>query len=842
MPVTPVFDRTATDVCPGAPVFSGEYNRGFPLGGGRADRSGVESEIQGEQAFVDMAYARLDAMRNDANSMLEGVLDLGRGGTFQSRTERDVIVRTSLARLEQLDIGDQALTFGRIDRIDGVDGVDGDQGNQAGGASDQDGGASDQDGNHDGSRIETFHIGRLAIHSADHDPLVVDWRAPIAEPFYRATGRDPQNLVLRRHLALEGRRVVGIEDERFGIPGLGGVTDAVSGSELAPPEFETGVDSWAQGGDAGGELIEGELPIGGPAALLAALDRARSGRMTDIVATIQGEQDEIIRAPLAGVLVVQGGPGTGKTAVALHRAAYLLYTHRFPLERQGVLVVGPNPLFLRYIEQVLPSLGETGVTLSTVSGLVPEIRVTENGPVEVARLKGDPRMAKVISRAVRTRERALADDVAVPYGALLLRLSAEDSKRIVEAARRRPGTHNARRRLVEHEVARVLAERARQTQQTLGIGTGAGTGSVDQATVTPFPGYEDPSELAGDEFDLDDFTRKVKRVPELAEALDRMWPRLSPHELLHDLFGAPALINAAGRGILTAEERQLLYRPRSTSFDQVAWTPADSALVDEARHLLGPRNGGSDDGVRQYGHIVVDEVQDLSPMQLRMLTRRSLSGSMTVVGDIAQATAPWAPGSWKEITDHLPRRRGSREVELTVSYRTPAEVLAVAGRVLAVAAPELTPPRPVRRTGVEPRMIAVRDLDGSRQEATTQDLARTVARVAGEEMAAVEPGRVAVLAPEPLMGVLAEELAAAGRPVVDARDMRKGGLFEPLVLLGAEGANGLEFDSVIVVEPALIAGETPRGLRTLYVALTRPTQRLSVVHLAPPPAPLERPG
>jgi DNA helicase IV len=797
----------------------------------------VQSELQGEQAFVDMAYARLDAMRNDANSMLEGVLDLGRGGTFQSRTERDVIVRTSLARLEQLDIGDQALTFGRIDRIDGDQ--PGGTPDQAGGAGDQAGGASDQVG----KRIETFHIGRLAIHSADHDPLVVDWRAPIAEPFYRATGRDPQNLVLRRHLALEGRRVVGLEDERFGLPGIGGVSDVTSGTGLRPAEIESGAESgadpWTQDGDTGGELIEGQLPIGGPAALLAALDRARSGRMTDIVATIQGEQDEIIRAPLAGVLVVQGGPGTGKTAVALHRAAYLLYTHRFPLERQGVLVVGPNPLFLRYIEQVLPSLGETGVTLSTVSGLVPEIRVTENGPSEVARLKGDPRMAKVIARAVRTRERALADDLAVPYGALLLRLSAEDSKRIVDSARRRPGTHNARRRLVEHEVARVLAERARQTQQTLGIGTG----DLDDGTVTPFPGYEDPAELSGEEFDLDDFTRKVKRVPELAEALDRMWPRLSPHELLHDLFGAPALINAAGRDLLSPEERQLLYRPRSSSFDEVAWTPADAALVDEARHLLGPRSGSSSDDVaRQYGHIVVDEVQDLSPMQLRMLTRRSLSGSMTVVGDIAQATAPWAPASWKEITDHLPRRRGSREVELTVSYRTPAEVLAVAGRVLAVAAPELTPPRPVRRTGVEPRMIAVRGADGSREEATTDDLARTVARVAGEEMAAVDPGRVAIIAPEPLMGGLADALAAEGRPVVDARDMRKGGLFEPLVLLAADGANGLEFDSVIVVEPALIAGETPRGLRTLYVALTRPTQRLSVVHLAPPPAPLERTG
>jgi DNA helicase IV len=785
----------------------------------------VSAEQEAEQEFVDMAYARLDAMRGDANAMLEGVLDLGRGGTFQSRTERDVIVRTSLARLEQLDIGDQALTFGRIDRLlEDTDGAGSGNGN---GHAAPDGDHA-PDGDRNGAadappRTETFHIGRLAIHSADHDPLVVDWRAPVAEPFYRATGRDPQGLVLRRHLALEGRRVVGLEDERFATPGS--VDDAVETNG----EAESGTGDR----DGGGELIVGDLPIGGPAALLAALDRARSGRMTDIVSTIQREQDEIIRAPMTGVLVVQGGPGTGKTAVALHRAAYLLYTHRFPLERQGVLVVGPNPLFLRYIEQVLPSLGETGVTLSTVSGLVPEIRIRENGPVDVARLKGDARMTKVVARAVRTRQRALADDVAIPYGALLLRLSREDSRRIVESVRRRPGTHNARRRLVEQSVAQLLADRARQTQQTLGAGI--------PASVTAFPGYEDPSELADDEFDLEDFTRKVKRVPELAEALDRMWPRLSPHELLHDLYGAPPLIAAAGRGILTPEEQRLLSRARSASFDEVAWTPADAALVDEARALLGPRTGSADDGLRKYGHIVVDEVQDLSPMQLRMLTRRSLSGSMTVVGDIAQATAPWAPTSWSDITAHLPRRRPVRSVELTVSYRTPAEVLAVATRVLAVAAPGLTPPTPVRRTEVEPRMIPVLASAGSPAPATVGDLARTVAEVAGEEVAAVSPGRVAVLAPETLLPVLADALAAAELRVVDARDMRKGGLSEPLVLLAADSTNGLEFDSVVVVEPGLIAGETARGLRTLYVALTRPTQRLSVVHLAPLPAALDTP-
>jgi hypothetical protein len=460
----------------------------------------------------------------------------------------------------------------------------------------------------------------------------------------------------------------------------------------------------------------------------------------------------------------------------------------------------------------------------------------------VARLKGDIRMATFIGRAVRTRQRPLAEDVTIPYGALLLRLTAADTRDIVATARRRPGAHNARRRVVEHAVVGVLADRARRTQQTLSSGS--------STTIAAFPGYEDPSELDEDEFDLEDFSRKVRRVPELAQALDRMWPRLSPHELLHDLFGAPALIRAAGRQNLSSEEAGLLFRKRSDSFETVPWTPADAALIDEARHLLGPRNGNADDGIRNYGHIVVDEVQDLSPMQLRMLTRRSLSGSMTVVGDIAQATAPWAPRRWSDITDHLPKRRPPKQVELTVSYRTPAEVVEVAAKVLAVAAPELQPPTPVRRTGVPPRLVSVElptagaaappgvgegsDAADAREAA----LARAVAQAAAEEVAAVGTGRVAVLAPGALLTPIAAALAEAGTPVVDPRDMRRGGLSEPLVLLAADAANGLEFDAVVVAEPSLIAGTTARGLRTLYVALTRPTQRLTLVHAGPLPAPL----
>jgi DNA helicase IV len=795
-------------------------------------------DLEAEQEFLNRAHDGLEAMRGEARHMLQGVLDLGKGGTFQSRTERDIVVRTSLARLEQLDIGDQALYFGRIDRFPDAD-TRGDPGAGQG----------------NGALLgESFHIGRLAVSGPDHEPLVVDWRAPVAEPFYRATWLDPQGLARRRHLAVRGRTVLGLEDEYFADP------SRAPGAPLLPVP-----DSAPSTQDPAGERLLSEgMVLGGPGALLSALSQARTGHMGDIVGTIQREQDQIIRSPLSGVMVVQGGPGTGKTAVALHRAAYLLYTHRFPLERQGVLVVGPNPLFLRYIEQVLPSLGETGVSLSTVAGLVPEVRVRGLDSSDVARLKGDVRMVKVLARAVRTRQRPLRQDVDVPFGAVVLRLRARTTEEIVALARRRSGTHNVRRRFVEAHVVRVLADdyRARLTRD-------AGTGE------TP----EEDSPTAEQQADL---FRRLRRAPQVAEALDRMWPRLSPHELLHDLLGARPLLAAAGQGILDAEETQRLYRPRSHALGEVAWTVGDAALIDEARTILGPRRSGTranrarpgrveegnaedagfwpqglssspmpssgpseahDEEIRSFGHIVVDEVQDLSPMQLRMLARRSLSGSMTVVGDIAQATGPWAPETWDDVTRHLSPKRATRLVELTVSYRTPAEVIAVAAQVLAVAAPAITPPRPVRQSGFTPRLIS----------ASRSGLAEAVARASREEVAAVSPGRVAVLAPAMMLPELARTLTEAGLSPIDPRDPMGDGLAAGLVLLPADETNGLEFDAVVVVEPALVAaaggdaGEAPpittqRGLRTLYVALTRPTRRLAIVHAEPFPVALVIPG
>jgi hypothetical protein len=463
-------------------------------------------------------------------------------------------------------------------------------------------------------------------------------------------------------------------------------------------------------------------------------------------------------------------------------------------------------------------------------------------------------MVKVLARAVRTRQRPLRHDAEIPFGAGVLRLRAQATEDVVALARRRPGTHNARRRFVETQVLRALADdyRARLSR--------SGVAASEAASADEAPTPEEQQDLA----------QRLRRVPEVAEILDRMWPRLSPHEFVHDLLGARPLLAAAGKGILSGAEVQRLHRHRSASLDAVPWTVADTALIDEARTLLGPRRAvrpgrsrgprneealaqetgfwpqglaaspapavspatGADDEIRSFGHIVVDEVQDLSPMQLRMLARRSLSGSMTVVGDIAQATGPWAPAGWDDITRHLSPQRPPRLVELTVSYRTPAEVVALAAQVLAVAAPGIAPPRPVRQSGSAPRLVAV----------TRAGLSSRLVELAREEAAAVAPGRVAVFGPGVMLPELTRALDEAGLDPVDPRDASGEGLSAGLVVLPADETNGLEFDSVIVVEPSLVAavgddsgGEAPpvattRGLRTLYVAFTRPTKRLTVLH------------
>ena len=714
-------------------------------------------EREAEQAYVDHAYGRLQAMRDDALSMLGDAFAQRGRGTPQSITERDVSVRTSLARIGQLEIGDEPLVFGRIDTAGGFD-----------------------------AAPESFHIGRLAVSDDDQEPLVVDWRAPVAEPFYRATGRHPMGLARRRHFLTRGRDITDLEDELFG----------------------------GEGPDAG-------LGVGGSTVLLRALDRSRTGRMRDIVATVQREQDEVIRAPLAGILVVQGGPGTGKTAVALHRAAYLLYTHRFPLERQGVLVVGPNPLFLRYIEHVLPSLGESGVELSTIGGLVHGVSSGSEDSVATARVKGDARMARVLAKAVSDRQRPLRRDVRLPYGSYLLTFSVADSAEVVTQTKRRAGSHNARRKVIEMAVARVIGAKLDAAQERARKAGLLGNGE----------GGERPRR------DLTELARDLRRLPPLAEALDRMWPVLTPEELLHDLFGAAPLVELAAARRLRPEERALLVRPRSTSVDQVQWTDADLPLLDEARSLLGPAHrtrhvggNGEEPELRTFGHIVVDEAQDLTPMQLRMLSRRSLSGSMTVVGDIAQATGPFAPRRWEDQLAHLPTRRGAHQVTLTVNYRTPAEIMELAGQVLAVAAPWLAVPESVRTGDAEPLRIPV---------PPDQRLEDAVAAAVAVEQRAVGGGTVAVISPGSLVATTSQGLAAAG--VAHQVATVRSDLSTGVTVLPVEAVKGLEFDAVVVVEPARIVRENAQGLRSLFVALTRPTQRLALVHAEPLPEPLRRP-
>jgi DNA helicase IV len=782
-------------------------------------------DLPAEQAYIDRAYERLEVVRADTEAQLREAFR-ERGGTFQSFTERDIRVRSGLNRLEKLQLGREALIFGRIDRAES------DPADQFGApapapedtpapapaAADPAGDdpAGDDPASEDGKH-ESFHIGRLAISDAEHEPLVVDWRAPVAEPFYRATGARPMGLRRRRHFLTEGRRVVDLEDELF-----------------------------AQGDGTGGAEA---LGLAGPSVLLAALERAHTGRMRDIVATVQAEQDEIIRAPLTGALVVQGGPGTGKTAVALHRAAYLLYTYRFPLEVQGVLVVGPNPTFLRYIDQVLPSLGETGVELSTATGLYKRARPVATEHADVARLKGDPRMAQFIRRAVHQRERPLRRTAEIPYGRAVLTLAPEASADIVAAARRRSGTHNARRRVVETLLWEHLAG---QLERRAEASSARSAGGLEIVVGGPSDGEDlgDLAEARPAGVRPAEVGAELRRRPMVSELLERIWPRLTPEALLHDLFGAKPLIELAGKGVLPAPDFDLLYRPRSASPDEVGWTQADIALLDEASWLLGPLRPGPPNAQpnRTYGHIVVDEVQDLSPMELRMVGRRSLSGSMTLVGDIAQATGPWAPASWEELMAYVPRRREWRMVGLSVSYRAPAEVMALAGRVLAVALPGVSPPEPVRHTGRAPRFLslgsqavgdAVGDGNGGPDDAAWLAL---IGRTVVEEVSAVaaargrdDDGSVGVLVPAALLADVRSALAGEG---IVGGEVGAGALDTQVSLLALGDAKGLEFDSVVVVEPAEIVAQSPSGMRALYVALTRCTRRLAIVYREPLPAPL----
>ena len=684
----------------------------------------ISNELEAEQAYVDKAYECLEAAKERVFH-LTSMVEVGKGGTNQARVERDAIWDSVSTRLGQLNMGDAALVFGRIDlNVDS----------------------------------ESFYIGRVGVWDDKQDPIVVDWRAPIAESFYRATGLDPMGLERRRHFVSRGRTLLSLEDEIFG-------------------DIEKFRDNESS-------------PLKGEGALIAALETARTGRLQDIIGTIQGEQDEIIRAPISGVVAVQGGPGTGKTVVALHRAAYLLYTHRFPLEGQGVLVVGPNRLFLAYIEQVLPSLGEAGVQMASLGDLVGGVRVEDHrDPEEVSRLKGDLRMVKFLARSAKIRQRPLREDFRIGYGVQWLHITVEQTFQIVSEAQRRYRTHNAARRFVEEEFYSTLALSSNE--------------SLDHRTV------ED----------------RLKGQMAIREALDWMWPVLTPSQLLNDVFGSHALIKAADPK-LTEEEVESLYKTRESESKVILWSASDAALLDEARAVLGPRPGRrEEDSIRTFGHIVVDEIQDLSPMDLRMLSRRSLNGSMTVVGDIAQATGAWAHENWESILLHLPKRKEPQMCELTIGYRIPAPLMELAANVLQEAAPGLDPPSSVRAEGEPPIFVQVED---------SLDL---LSEVVTEEQKKADSGNLAIVAANSQIGEIESLLDNA--EIVFGRPNRRG-LDEQLAVVQVGLVKGLEVDVLIVVEPKRIIEEQIQGMRALYVALTRATKRVVVVHAEELPSNMQK--
>ncbi|MFE7036320.1 HelD family protein [Streptomyces sp. NPDC057621] len=746
-----------------------------------------DDELRREQEFVDGLYARVDALRGGTEASVADALAQG-NTPMQARLERDVLVAERSGLLAALNAVDGSLCFGRIDLADPFDASS----------------SADSSG-------PTHHIGRIGIRADDteHTPILIDWRAPVARPFYLATGHTPMGLRRRRHITTEGRTVTALHDEIL---------------------------------DLGDRRRTGHEDPTGDAVLLSALNSARTGRMSDIVQTIQAEQDRIIRAPHRGILVVEGGPGTGKTAVALHRAAYLLYEHRELLAKRAVLIVGPNPAFLGYIGEVLPSLGETGVLLATVGELFPGVRATASDTPEAAAVKGRADMADVLAAVVRDRQ-ALPDPViAIEHDRDILMLDAG----LVGVARDR--TREAR---LPHNVAREHFEGHIFNTLTDMLAERIGTDPFDGTNLL------DPSDITQIRDDL-------AENPEVWSAIDQLWPRVTPRRLVADFLAEPD-------AYLTVADAEAVRRPVTR-----AWTTSDVPLLDEAAELLGEddrmtRAAAEQERDRQvayaqgvldvsyasrtyefedmdaedaevlsahdiidaermaerheeddhrsaaeraaadrtwaFGHIIVDEAQELSPMAWRLLMRRSPTRSMTLVGDPAQTAEAAGVGSWSDILHPYVEDRWEH-TRLAVNYRTPSEIMEVAAAVPRAEHADFEPPSSVRSTGVRPVVRSGADLPGA--------VEKTVAELAPAE------GRLAVIAPRDLHG----ELAARLDGVVAGEDPD---LTRPVALLDPRQAKGLEFDAVVVVEPGRF------GTSDLYVALTRATQSLGIVHAAPLP-------
>ena len=737
-----------------------------------------QSELEREREYVSGLHRRLDALREQAQQELVRVRASNPGGGHQARTERDAFARLFEDRLRQLRGVDDRLVFGRLE-FPPADG-----------------------------EPALRYIGRIGLRDEDQHPLLLDWRVPQARAFYQATAAEPLGALARRHLLSRGREVVRIEDEVF---------DEAMLSESAG-QFQ------------------------GEAALMSALTASRTGRMGDIVATIQAEQDAIIRSELAGALVVQGGPGTGKTAVALHRAAYLLYTHRERLASSGVLVVGPSASFLHYIESVLPSLGETGVVLASLGRLYPGIEATIEDEPGAARLKGSLEMAELLKRAVRSRQIEPREDQTVDVSGEELVIPAQLVRAAMHRAQETRKPHNVARiafnKAALSALGRLLADQLRANGNTIE--------DSDQAWLR-----ED-----------------LRTAHDVKVVLNTAWLPLTPEKLLRDLYARPQWLAALTPG-WSPQQRALLQRERSAPF-----TVSDVPLLDEAAELLGMVAPGDDTGARArraqrkrdlenaeqairnmgveglvqaetlvagfeeqddfgstaeraagdrewaFGHVVVDEAQDLSPMQWRVLVRRNPLRSFTIVGDIAQASAAAGASNWEQaLRPHLGERWSL--TELTVNYRTPAQISELAESMALAHGVPVTRSRAVRE-GEQPVSII-----------QTPDAAAAALEAVVADRAADARGTLAVIAPEALLTALHEALA-------DRFGAEVGGggqaLERPISVLSPRESKGLEFDAVVVVEPQGVIEEHERGAAALYVAMTRATQRLHLISSGPLPA------
>lgn len=736
-----------------------------------------DAELAHEREYVAGLYARLEELREEKRRQLAQVRRAGAVGTMQNVSERDAFAALYEDRLAQLDAVDDRLVFGRLDLDSG----------------------------------EAQYIGRIGLTTEDLQRLMVDWRAPEAGHFYQATAFDRQGVRRRRHLILQGRDVKAIEDDVL---------------------------------DAG--MLTDDESLQGEGALLAALNSKRTGRMSDIVSTIQSEQDRIIRSSISGAVVVQGGPGTGKTAVALHRAAYLLYTHRDRLKSAGMLLVGPSSSFMKYIERVLPSLGETGVVMASVGRLMPGINAVPETEADVAAIKGRLDMAAIVANAVSNRMRVPAQNRILEVDGRKLTLTPRQVRRARERARATGKPYNEARVTFVKILLRELTEQMTELVEAGNLGNNA-----------------DRSYLAED----------VRTARDVRIALNLCWMPMTPEKLISDLFSKPEVLEFCTPN-LTPAERALLQRPADAP-----WTESDVPLLDEAAELLGELDPAAGRGLAQqehdrardlanakqtlvnmeaagvdslmsaeelaeqnqeqearqtaaeratsdrtwaFGHIVVDEAQELSPMQWRLLVRRCPLKSFTVVGDIAQTSSVAGANSWQGALAPMFGDRWQLE-ELTVNYRTPSQIAEAAVRMANAAGLVVSAPKAVR----EGRWAPIID------EVGPDAVVGKLVEVLPEEIKALDGGLLAVIAD----GDLLPEATAALRTVYGRRIGTGAGSYEQdIVVISPREAKGLEFDGVVVLEPSVMLNHEHGKVGDLYVAMTRATQRLRLIASQPVPA------